>query len=63
MRLNFAARLVAFRKRWTRPTITPSQAAKVLSQAAADIKTARERIHDRLRAERDAGMVCGRMVR
>lgn len=52
-----------FSIRWTRPAITPSQAAKVLSQAAADIRTAKERMHDRLKAERDAGMVCGRMAR
>lgn len=52
-----------FHRHWTRKAVTPREAAKVLSQAAADIKTARERMHERLRAERDAGMVCGRLAR
>lgn len=52
-----------FRLKWVRPRISTREAAKVLSQAAADIRTARERTHDRLKAERAAGMVCGRMAR
>lgn len=56
MPLTLSAHLAAFRKRWLKPApITPTQAAKVLSQAARDVKTAYERTHDRLRAERDAG--------
>lgn len=42
------------------PAITTRQAAQILSKAGKDIQTARERLHDQLRAERAAGLVGGK---
>lgn len=48
--------LEPFKIRWFKPApITARQAAAVLSKVAADQRTAKERMTDRLRAERDAG--------
>lgn len=54
-------RISAFIRRWVRPT--PSEAAAILSDQAKRLKVARDNIHDRLKAELDAGFVAGVKVR
>lgn len=51
----------AFVRRWVKPSV--NEAAQVLSEHARTVAAKRKALHDRLRAELDAGFVGGVKVR